>query len=268
MTMKLSITFLLLTLFVMESSSQPLKKSESVPINGTTIYYEVYGKGEPLFLLHGFFQSSKIWEPFVADYANDYEVYLVDLTGHGKSGEFNKTLSLKSVGNDLNALIKHLKLSRVQLIGFSYGGEVAFQLALINPGVLKSMIVMGSCASWDATKHPDWIERFSYKNIEKEKWIRDHHSSESQVKAILDQFPNYVVTVTDKELKTIKTKTLIVMGDQDKTISMDCLATLKENLSNSYLWVLPNTGHVAYEGDNKADFIRKSKEFFAGKWEK
>ena len=88
------------------------------------------------------------------------------------------------------------------------------------------------------------------------------------MKAILDQFPNYIVTVTDDELKSTKTKKLIVMGDKDKTISMDCFAAVKENLDNSYLWILPNTSHVAYEGENKIDFVRKSKEFFAGNWEK
>jgi len=66
-------------------AAQTPQKSESVRINGTTIYYEVFGKGEPLFLLHGFTQSSKSWYPFIADYENDFSVYLVDLKGPGKS---------------------------------------------------------------------------------------------------------------------------------------------------------------------------------------
>ncbi len=65
--------------------SQTPKKAEMVSLNGTTIYYEVFGTGQPLFLLHGFTETSKSWLPFVEDYAKDFEVYLFDLKGHGRS---------------------------------------------------------------------------------------------------------------------------------------------------------------------------------------
>ena len=65
-------------------ANQPTK-AETVFINGKNIYYEVYGKGTPLFMLHGYTQSSAIWRDHVNDYINDYQIYLVDLTGHGQS---------------------------------------------------------------------------------------------------------------------------------------------------------------------------------------
>jgi alpha-beta hydrolase superfamily lysophospholipase len=55
------------------------KKSEYVSINDIEIYYETYGEGEPLMLLHGFTQSSVAWEKYIKEYSDDFEVYLIDL---------------------------------------------------------------------------------------------------------------------------------------------------------------------------------------------
>jgi pimeloyl-ACP methyl ester carboxylesterase len=125
----------------MNGFSQTLLKAEVVNLNGSNIYYEVYGKGEPLFLLHAYTASSKSWLEYVSDYTDDYKVYLVDLKGHGKSGLFTEDISIKSAAGDLAELIKYLKLDSINAIGYSYGGEVLFQLALQQPGLIKSMVV-------------------------------------------------------------------------------------------------------------------------------
>ncbi|RPI68620.1 MAG: alpha/beta hydrolase [Ignavibacteriales bacterium] len=77
---------------------------------------------------------------------------------------------------------------------------------------------------------------------------------------------NYNVFVSDEEMKSIRTKTLFVYGDQDDSTPLDCIARARNNLTTSYLWVLPNTGHSAHKDKNKADFIRISKEFFSERW--
>lgn len=94
------------------SFTQTPNKAETVSVNGKNIYYESYGKGEPLFLLHGYTFTSKSWQPYVKDYFENYEVFLIDLTGHGKSDAFTEKLSIKSVASDLNALIQYLKLEK------------------------------------------------------------------------------------------------------------------------------------------------------------
>jgi pimeloyl-ACP methyl ester carboxylesterase len=239
-----------------------------VTLNGTDIHYEVYGKGEPLFLLHGFTQSSKSWLPFVSDYASDYEVYLIDLRGHGKSSQFTEKLSIKSVASDMRALVTYLKLDRINAIGYSYGGDVLFQLALLQPNLIKSMISIGACGSWDIDDFPDWLEFLSYKNIDNLPWMREQQTSEEQIRSILDQVVHYKIAVSDEEMKSIQARTLFVLGDLDDSIPLEYISRARKNLSNSYLWVLPNTAHGAHEGKNKADFVRVSKEFFSDSWSK
>jgi pimeloyl-ACP methyl ester carboxylesterase len=261
--MKLPITFFLVFVIFADMYPQTPKKAEILRLNGNDIYYEVHGKGEPLFLLHGFTQSSKSWSPFIADYADDYEVYLVDLKGHGQSGMFTEKLSLRSAAEDLNALVTHLKLKNINAIGFSYGGDALFQLALVNPGLIKSMIVIGACGSWNAKEFPAWVEYLSYKNIENLPWMKDQQTSEEQIKSILAQMPNYIVSVNDSEMKSIQARTLFVLGDQDDGVPLECISSARKNLPKSHLWILPNTGHSAHKDKNKPEFIERSKQFFA-----
>ena len=142
----------------MTSVAQTPKKAETVVVNGQNIYYEVYGKGEPLFLLHGFTQSSKSWLPYVADYENNFEVYLVDIRGHGKSSWFKENISIRSIAKDLDALAGYLKLERINGIGYSYGGDMLIQMELLHPGLIKSMITIGTCGTWHAKEFPEFVE--------------------------------------------------------------------------------------------------------------
>lgn len=266
--MKLLLILSLILLTLNEGFSQTPKKAEVISLNGTNLYYEVYGKGEPLFLLHGYTQSSKYWLPYLTDYINDFEVYLIDLRGHGKSGPFKEMLSIKPAASDVNALIKYLKLDSIKAIGYSYGGDVLFQLAVLHPGLIKSMITIGSCGSWNAKDYPDWIEHLSYKNIGNLKHMQEYQVNEAQSKIILDQFPNYNAYISDQEMKSIQAETLIVLGDQDNSIPLDCVSQARKNLSKSYLWILPFSQHGAHEDKNKEEFIRVSKEFFSHSWTK
>ena len=252
----------------MESLSQTPKKSETVTLNGINIHYEVYGKGEPLFLLHGFTQSSKSWLPYISDYEQNFEVYLVDLRGHGKSSWFTEKISLPAVAKDVDALAVYLKLDHINAIGYSYGGEVLFQLALLHPGLIKSMIIIGSCGTWHAKEFPDFVDYLSYKNIDNLPWMREEQTNEEQIKSILAQMPNYDVSVSEKELKSIQAKTLLVLGDLDAATPLPCVVNAKENLPESYLWVLPNTAHGAHTHEHKAEFISISRKFFSDSWGK
>ena len=257
---------ILILLMVTDGFTQSPRKAETVQVNGGSIYYEVYGKGEPLFLLHGFTQSSQSWLPFVGDYTDDFEVYLVDLKGHGKSGMFTEKISIRSAAEDLDALIRHLNLDTINGIGFSYGGDILLQLALVHPGLIKSMILIGSCGSWDIKKFPTWVEYLSYDNIANLPWMKEQQTSEEQIRSILAQTPNYVVSVSDSEMKSIKARTLFVLGDRDDSIPLECIASARKNLPNSYLWILPNTSHGAHQDRNKDHFVTLSKTFFSGKW--
>lgn len=238
------------------------KKHERVNINGLEIYYEVYGKGQPLLLLHGFTQSSIAWQKYIKEYYNDFEVYLIDLRGHGKSSKFEKQFSVRAASEDILSLIKQLNIDKIKGIGLSFGGDVLLELSSMSPELVEAMVIIGANGNWDSQNFPSMLNTFNYNNIEKFQWIRDYHSGgEEQIKGILNQLANYKIKLTDEELKRIKAKTLLVLGDKAEQISLDSVVQLHQTLNDSQLWVVPNTGHYAHDGDNKTEFLRLSKAF-------
>lgn len=263
--MKKSTIFVILILTSTLSFSQIPKKSESVSVNGKHIYYEVYGKGEPLFLLHGYTLSSKSWLPYVKDFDEAFEVYLIDLTGHGKSEAFKENLSIKSVAEDLNFLVQHLKLDKIKAIGFSFGGDVLYQLALLNPSLIESMITIGAVGTWTVDDFPEYQKVLTFENRANFPWLIPNHGTDEKIKAIMDQFKNYSVKVTDEELQTLRPEVLIMIGDDDEGMDIEEIARVRKNLPNSDLWILPNVAHGAHEGETKDEFIVKSKAFLSKK---
>jgi len=260
--------FIVMLIGVLMSSNclaNQLKKAETVIINGKSIYYEVYGKGTPLFLLHGYTQSSRVWREHVNDYIDEYQVYLVDLAGHGKSDAFTETISIKKVAEDLNALIQHLKLDKINALGFSYGGDVLYQLALINPSLIDSMVTIGSLGTWSIEDDPELEKSFTYEVAKDYPWIKGAHQSDQQVRIIIQQLKNYSVRVSNDELKRIKTNVLIVAGDNDQAAPLEEVVRSRKYLANSDLWIIPNTGHGGHDAENKEAFVRVSKNFLANK---
>lgn len=260
--MKIISTLLLLFTFSSGFAQVP-NKAELVSVNGKSIYYESYGEGEPLFFFHGYTLSSKSWIPYIQDFAPDYEIYLVDLTGHGRSDTYKKDLSIQSVAEDMNALVKYLQLPSIQAIGFSYGGDVLYQLALLNPTLIKSMVTIGAVGSWDVQDFPEYQEAFVYENLDQFTWMPGHHMSDHQIKEIFNQFKNYRVHLSDEELRKIEPEVMIILGDDDNGITMEAVARARRNLPNSDLWILPDMPHSAHEGESKDEFVRRAKTFLS-----
>ncbi len=243
--------------------SQQMKKSESVSVNGKNLYYEVYGEGPPLIMLHGYSLSSKSWRPYVADFEKEYTLYLVDLTGHGKSEPFKEDLSIRSVGEDVNALIQYLELEKIKAIGFSFGGDVLYQLALINPTLIEAMITIGAVGTWTVEDFPQYHEGFTLERKAEFPWLEDSHESDEQIKGIMDQFKNYIVAISNEELQQIQPEVMIIMGDDDEGMDFDEVARVKKNVPNSDVWILPDVSHSAHEGEHKEEFVTKAKRFLS-----
>lgn len=259
--MKKQVLRLVIILMTTQIMAQIPNKKELVNVNGKNIYYEAYGQGKPLLLLHGYTLSSKHWLPYVKDFHNDYQVFIIDLTGHGKSDPFKEKLSINSVAKDLNALITYLNLDKIQAIGFSFGGDVLYQLALLKPNLIESMITIGAVGTWSVNDFPQYKKAFTFEKKNDFPWITNFHKTDERIKAIMDQFKNYIVKLSSAELQSIKPEVLIMIGDDDEGMDFSEIARVKKNLPNSDLWILPNVNHGAHEGKTKNEFISKAKAF-------
>ena len=135
---------LLLAVFSPAALAQEPAKSGYAAINGLKYYYEITGKGEPLLLLHGGLGSINMFAPLRPELAKNRLVIAVDLHGHGRTALGNREFSLVDQGADMAALLKSLGFSRVDVLGYSMGGGLAFQFAVQNPAMVRRLVLISA----------------------------------------------------------------------------------------------------------------------------
>ena len=111
---------------------------------GCQLYYEDRGQGEPVLLVHGLGSSIQDWEYQIPHLLQRHRVLAIDLRGHGRSGKPRERYSMAGFAADVAALIEHLGLPRVHLVGISMGGMVGFQLGVDRPELLRSLTIVNS----------------------------------------------------------------------------------------------------------------------------
>lgn len=104
---------------------------------GGKIYYSDQGEGKPVLLLHGYLESSEIWENFAARLASEFRVISVDLPGHGQSKTYGDSHSMEFMASAVKSLVDSLNLKKVFLTGHSLGGYVTLAFAELSPDSLS-----------------------------------------------------------------------------------------------------------------------------------
>lgn len=119
-------------------------KSGHAAVNGVNYYYAVYGKGEPLLLLHGGLGQIEMFGPNLAKLAQTRQVIGVDLQGHGRTSLGDRPISLAEMGNDMAGVLKKLGYDKVDVLGYSLGGGIAFQLAIQHPQMVRRLALVSA----------------------------------------------------------------------------------------------------------------------------
>lgn len=119
-------------------------RSGYVPANGVRYYYEIYGEGEPLLLLHGGLGSIQMFGPVLPELAESRQVIAVDLHGHGRTVLGDRPISMVDMGGDMAVLLRELGFAQVDVLGYSMGGGVAFQLAVQHPEMVRRLALVSA----------------------------------------------------------------------------------------------------------------------------
>lgn len=113
-------------------------------VNGLNLYYEIRGTGEPLILLHGGVVGITMFGPNLAALAEKRRVIAVELQGHGHTADIDRPMGYEAMADDIAALIKHLKIERTDVMGYSLGGGVALQTAIRHPELVRKLVVVSA----------------------------------------------------------------------------------------------------------------------------
>src|SRR5436190_24203894 len=105
------------------------QKKGYAPVNGLKMYYEVYGTGKPLLLLHGAFNTIDMtFGMLIPELSKTRQVIAVELQGHGRTADIDRPFSFQSLADDVAALLKFLKIDSADIMGYSMGGVTAWQV--------------------------------------------------------------------------------------------------------------------------------------------
>ena len=110
----------------------------------TELFYTAKGIGNPFVFLHGFLESSKIWGPFVEELSKKRQVICIDLPGHGKSGVLNTVHSMELFAEAVHAVLQHLKVEKISLVGHSMGGYVSLAFCKKFPEMTGRLVLLNS----------------------------------------------------------------------------------------------------------------------------
>jgi pimeloyl-ACP methyl ester carboxylesterase len=117
------------------------------PINGLNLYYETYGSGPPLVLLHGGFGVIRqMFGHLIPLLAAQRQVIAVELQGHGHTGDIDRPLRFEAMADDIAGLLGHLGLEQADVCGYSLGGGVALQTAIRHPAMVSKLVLISAPA--------------------------------------------------------------------------------------------------------------------------
>ena len=234
---------------------------------GIPLHYTKQGSGETLILLHGWLQTGEFWEPYMKEFGRDHEIYAIDLRGHGKTSILTDDFSIRKASEDVVSFIRLLKPGKIKAIGLSYGGLVLLEVMAAHPDLIEKAILIGVSNRFDgqeaaAGKPPFWYDDLAPEF--RDKLLRDHYFGEEQVRALFNPALNYKIDIDHKRLSRIKTRVLVLNGDRDEMVGIDGAIEIYKNVPEAQLWILPGTGHLILNEDNRQAFILRSMSFLKG----
>ena len=119
-------------------------KSGYADVNGIKLYHEIHGEGEPLVLIHGGLTTIGEMQGWVEPLAKTCQVIAVEMQGHGRTADTDRPMSFTTMGDDITALLDHLKIPKADLVGHSFGGASAIRAAIQHPEKVRRLVVISS----------------------------------------------------------------------------------------------------------------------------
>ncbi|WPU98717.1 alpha/beta hydrolase [Mucilaginibacter sp. cycad4] len=260
----LIIAILFFTVF--QSKGQQLKPVTSgyAPVNGIKVYYEVYGEGKPLVLLHGAFYTIEMnWAQLIPELSKTRKVIALEMQGHGHTPYSDRKLDIATLASDVEGVMDYLKVDSADVAGYSMGGSVAYQLAAKSPKRVKKLVIISSTYKtngWLPVVNngfkgfkPEFFNNTPLKTTydavapDKTKWIK-----------FVEQmivFAGEPFDVGDANIAKITSPVLLISGDNDGLDKVELMKTYQllgggisadlAPMPKSHLAIVPAQGHVS-----------------------
>ncbi len=247
------------------ATPKPTKQGHAA-VHGVNYYYAVYGTGEPLLLLHGGLGQIEMFGPNLAKLAQGRQVIGVDLQGHGRTPLGDREFSLVDMGDDMASLLKKLGYGKVDVLGYSMGGGVAFQFAAQHPEMVRRLTLVSTGYSQDGF-YPEMLPQQAAVGAAMLEQMKETPMYKSYVAIaphpeefpkLLDQMGAYMRKPYDwsADVKKLTMPVMLIFGDSDMYRpehivkfyqllggGLKDAGWQREHMSQNRLAILPNITH-------------------------
>ncbi len=208
-----------------EWTAESAGSGQYADVNGINLYYETYGAGRPMILLHGGLGSGEMFGPILPTLADHHQVIAVDLQGHGRTGDIDRPLDVRLMADDIAALIDHLGLRKPDVVGYSLGGGVALQVAIKYPEKVGRLVTASANISRDAV-YPEMLQQQGQMGGAAAEFMKDTpmYQLYQRVAPRPEDFPKLLDKIGEalakdfdfsEEVRGLQVPTLVVAADAD-----------------------------------------------------
>ena len=232
-------------------------------VNGLEMYYEFYGEGEPLVVLHGAYMSIPTMGEIVPRLAQTRQVIAVELQGHGRTADVDRPLSYEQMADDVAALLGEIGIEKADIFGYSMGGSTALQIGIRHPELVDRLVVASATYNTEGW-YPDMLELvpsitpelFAGSPIEAD--YMELAPNPEDFPVLVEKLVQLDSTVQDwspESIQAISAPTLIIIGDSDSVQPEHAVDLFRlrgggvngdmTGLPNAQLAVIPGATHIS-----------------------
>jgi pimeloyl-ACP methyl ester carboxylesterase len=230
-------------------------------VGDAKIYYEVYGSGHPLVLLHGgLFGYIDEYAGVIPELSRRYTVIAIALRGHGKSELGNQPLSNRLFAEDSVAVIRHVTSEPVDLVGFSTGAMVSYVLTINHPELVHKLIAVGgpisdsgavesnaTATEANAYKDPAELEKLAPKLVARRKKLYADLRDWDRLVLAFGKMSTTEQDIPKEKVQAIQCPTLIAAGDQDMYTKLEHFVEIYHLLPHGELAIVPGCEHTVFK---------------------
>jgi pimeloyl-ACP methyl ester carboxylesterase len=231
----------------------PAPRAGHADVNGISVYYAVYGNGEPVILLHGGLANADYWGNQIKALMARRTVIVMDSRGHGRSTRDARPYGYDLMADDVIALMDFLKVPKADVVGWSDGGILGLDLAIRHKDRVGKIFAFAantvpSGVKDDVEKNPTFaafIKRAGEEYARNSSTPKEYDAFVDQISKMWASEPNW----TDAQLAAITAPVLVVDGDHDEAIKREHTEYIAATIPHAGLLILPNASHFAFLQD-------------------
>ncbi|HEX9213694.1 MAG TPA: alpha/beta fold hydrolase [Bradyrhizobium sp.] len=227
-------------------------QSGFAPVNGIKVWYAMFGRGEPVLLLHGGLANANYWGHQVRALQRHYQVIVMESRGHGRSSRNQEPYGYDLMASDVVGLLDHLKIKKAAIVGWSDGAIIGLDIAMKHPERVSKLFAFA------ANSDPSGVADIATSDVFNA-YIARAGEEYKRLSPTPTEYKSFVADITKmwesqpkwtaSDLAAIKVPTWIVDGDHDEAIKRENTEFMAANIPGAGLLIQPEVSHFSFLQD-------------------